>query len=51
MPEIETWYLAVCLTCTPLLPMPFIDRAERDEWAVAHRDGTGHAVHLTEERR
>lgn len=44
------WYLAVCRDCRPVLPQPFRDEAERDEWAQAHRT-TGHTVELTEEER
>lgn len=38
------WFLAVCEDCTPILPQPFRDRAERDGWKAAHETGTGHTV-------
>lgn len=38
------WYLAVCEDCTPILPQPFRDPAERDGWKAAHETGTGHTV-------
>ncbi len=40
----STFHLAVCQECTPVLPMPFGTAEERDEWADAHRAGTGHRV-------
>lgn len=40
----ETWYLAICSGCVPVLPQPFAEQAERDSWVRRHRDGTGHAV-------
>lgn len=42
--EPVTWYLATCQACTPVLPQPFTDEAERDQWADAHWTGTGHVV-------
>jgi hypothetical protein len=42
------WYLAVCQDCEPILPQPFRDETERDEWAAAHAT-TGHRVELREE--
>jgi hypothetical protein len=44
------WYLATCLDCVPILPQPFRDKAERDEWAGAHTT-TGHRVLLHEQLR
>jgi hypothetical protein len=44
------WYLATCVDCVPILPQPFRDRAERDEWAGAHAT-TGHRVRLHEQLR
>lgn len=38
------WFLAGCEDCQPLLPQPFQDRQERDEWADAHAGATGHTV-------
>jgi hypothetical protein len=46
----ETWYLAICRDCTPVLPQPFHDFEERAKWTRAHRDGTGHTVTYEEER-
>lgn len=40
-----TWYLAVCLDCTPILPQSFTVRQDRDGWAGQH-ETTGHAVAL-----
>jgi hypothetical protein len=48
---IETWYLAICQNCTPILPQPFHDFEERVKWTKAHRDGTGHTVTYEEETR
>lgn len=39
-----TWHLAICLTCTPLLPQPFSDSSSRDDWSTAHKQATGHDV-------
>ena len=39
-----TWYLAVCTGCTPVLPQPFYNQAQRDTWADAHEPATGHRV-------
>jgi hypothetical protein len=48
----ETWYLAICLDCTPLLPQPFLQREAREEWATIHVIMTGHHVaYLTQIRR
>lgn len=47
----EIWYLAVCNTCTPLLPMPFLLEDERDRWAKEHTDGTGHDVLLVKQTK
>jgi hypothetical protein len=44
------WYLATCLDCMPILPQPFRDKSERDEWAGAHAT-TGHRVRLHEQLR
>ena len=37
--EAETWYLAICQGCTPVLPQPFTDESERDQWAERALDG------------
>lgn len=42
--ENDVWHLALCRDCTPHLPQPFRDETQRDEWATAHRNGTGHRV-------
>jgi hypothetical protein len=39
-----TWYLAICRDCHPVLPQPFSVQAKRDEWLMAHKQGTGHEV-------
>ena len=44
MPDTDTWYLAVCLGCTPLLPQPFSNPGERATWAGTHEHATGHVV-------
>lgn len=44
------YYLAVCMDCTPWLPMPFQDSSARDEWSVEHAE-TGHRVVNTFEVR
>ena len=46
MPEPRTWYLAVCLECTPRLSQPFTDEAARDTWAAQHEETAGHGVAL-----
>lgn len=47
-----TWYLAICVGgCQPVLPTPFRDLAERDGWATAHQEATGHKVERDVERR
>lgn len=40
------WFLAVCDTCKPTAPVPFVLELERDQWALKHTDGTGHKVLL-----
>ena len=40
----DTWYLAICRDCAPILPQPFRDRTERDRWVIAHKKGTAHEV-------
>ena len=40
----QTWYLATCQDCTPVLPQPFYDEAERNKWARQHEFATGHRV-------
>jgi hypothetical protein len=45
------FFLAICQDCTPILPQPFYDEAERDKWAAAHREATGHRIVSAEERR
>jgi len=47
----ETWYLAICQDCTPVLPQPFTKEAERDAWAQAHRAATGDRVWTATETR
>lgn len=44
----RVWFVAVCCDCQPEYPqpMPFLDVNERDQWADAHRAGTGHRVEL-----
>lgn len=49
--NITQWYLAICHDCAPVLPQPFSDPAERDEWARQHQDGTGHNVERQVELR
>lgn len=39
-----TFYLAICHGCDPDWPQPFYDEAERDRWADAHAEATGHTV-------
>ena len=41
----NTWHMAECHSCDPLLPMPFKLKTERDEWAKAHST-TGHRVRV-----
>lgn len=38
------WFLATCHRCAPHLSQPFRDRAECEDWAAAHAEGTGHCV-------
>lgn len=38
------WFIAECQECTPLLPMPFTDEAQRDRWAAEHGTANGHTV-------
>lgn len=47
----ETFYLAVCRGCRPVLPQPFYVEAERDEWAGVHETSTGHEVERAVEVR
>ena len=47
----ETFYLALCHDCTPVLPQPFFDRGLRDDWATVHAASTGHSVTLSQETR
>jgi hypothetical protein len=44
----RVWFVAVCCDCEPQSPkpMPFLKVAERDAWADAHRESTGHRVEL-----
>lgn len=49
MPADATWYLAVCLGCTPLLPQPFSGSAARNTWASGHRQATGHTVAIIDQ--
>lgn len=37
-------YLATCLDCEPLLPMPFETREQRDDWLRQHKDSTQHHI-------
>jgi hypothetical protein len=41
------WHLANCYRDE--MGQPFLDPDERDAWAVAHAEATGHVVHLTVE--
>lgn len=45
----ETWYLATCYDCDPVLAQPFTSSGERDEWTRAHTAATGHHVGYREE--
>ena len=47
----ETWYLAVCMDCTPTLPQPFTTESQRNEWATSHIRATGHRVEFEVETR
>lgn len=49
-PRVESWFLAICCDCKPILPQPFTDPEERLRWVEAH-ETTGHRIILTEERR
>jgi hypothetical protein len=41
------WFLADCDRCGGDLAQPFRRQAERDQWAIDHLLGTGHAVRLS----
>jgi hypothetical protein len=47
----QVFYLAICQDCTPILPQPFSDETERDQWLAAHAGGTGHRVWTAVETR
>lgn len=38
------FHLAICMKCTPTLPVPFHSEVERDQWLLSHVSGTGHSV-------
>ena len=38
------YYIAECQDCSPTLPMPFLERDKRDEWASFHSDVLRHHV-------
>lgn len=42
------YFLATCLGCTPVLPMPFTYEKQRDKWAHDHGKATGHEVEISE---
>lgn len=46
-PSDSLWFLAECHHCGGDLAQPFRKQAERDQWAIAHLLGTGHAVRLS----
>ena len=46
-----TFYLATCVDCSPVLPVPFFDEAERDHWVEQHEGATGHEVRIANEVR
>jgi hypothetical protein len=46
-----TFYVAECQDCTPVLPQPFSDPAERARWTETHREATGHVVVIRDEVR
>jgi hypothetical protein len=39
-----TWYIAERQDCDPVLPQPFRSASDRDAWADAHSQATGHSV-------
>lgn len=39
----KVWHLATCIDCTPILPQPFRDEAQRNKWADTH-ETIGHTV-------
>lgn len=49
--DVETWYLATCLRCTPFISMPFRSHTERTRWAGEHSRLTGHPVTIEQETR
>jgi hypothetical protein len=46
----KVFYLAICQDCTPVLPVPFYDKTERDAWVAAHAT-TGHKIWTATETR
>jgi len=38
------WFFALCADCEPLAEQPFRSVDERDAWAHAHHEATGHSV-------
>jgi hypothetical protein len=50
-PKQVTWYLATCVDCKPMLPQPFTERANRDEWASVHSDAVRHTVAIATQER
>lgn len=51
MVEKKTFYLATCLDCDPVLPMPFGSVMERLAWVAGHKNSTGHRVTLSQEAK
>ena len=49
--SLETFHLAVCQDCKPVLPVPFGEEADRDQWAKVHEEATGHRVERQVEMR
>ena len=49
--DVMVFHIAECQICTPVLPMPFDDRVERDVWLAAHSSATDHAVRVKTEIR
>ncbi len=42
--KVQTFHMAACLECQPILPIPFSGSQERDIWADTHGTATGHEV-------
>ena len=54
MSSAQIWYLAVCQNCGQPgrpLPQPFTVEDERDRWAQAHSEATGHDVLLIKQTK